>query len=167
MIELGACVVGDMDNSFSGCLLEDPNTSWNPETRQWWLSTEHNRRVLSEIQQEAQPIATVIYNFKDWVSQFKRPVIVAFPTSFDFPFLHYYWWKWIKSRPKFSHGALDIKTYAMCTFKSGYKDATKRQLQKKFPSGFDRKLQHTHRALDDAKEQAFLFRKLQEARNLV
>lgn len=168
MIELGVCVVGDPENSFSACLLEDSNSGWNRQTREWWFSTDQLRRTLSEIQEQARPIGDVMFDFKDWVSQFRRPIITAFPTSFDFPFLKYYWNKWITTNnPPFSHGAMDIKSYAAGVLGVPYWKTTKKELKKKFPSGFRADLRHTHRALDDAREQAYLIEQLMKVRGMM
>jgi len=52
-----------------------------------------------------------------------------------------------------SHSALGNKTYAMAMLKTGYRDATKKNMPKRW---FD-DLPHTHAALDDAIEQGALF----------
>jgi len=56
-------------------------------------------------------------------------------------------------RSPFSHSALDMKTMAMMLLNKGYRDATKRNMPKRW---FD-PLPHTHVALDDAIEQGALF----------
>ena len=72
--------------------------------------------------------------------------------GFDFLFVYWHLMRFAGESP-FSHSALDIKTYAMAMVKTGYRDATKRNMPKRW---FD-DLPHTHVALDDAIEQGALF----------
>jgi hypothetical protein len=53
----------------------------------------------------------------------------------------------------FSFSALDIKTFAMATLGTSYRETVKKRMPKRW---FDR-LPHSHKALDDAIEQGALF----------
>jgi hypothetical protein len=81
-----------------------------------------------------------------------KPVFVAYPAGFDFLFVYWYLMRFTGESP-FSHSALGNKTYAMAMLKTGYRDATKKNMPKRW---FD-DLPHTHAALDDAIEQGALF----------
>ena len=160
MIDIGIAQVGQIDNTFSASLLELPNAGWSPGASSFWHRNDHNRRVLTEIQERAQPVQDVMYELNRWLKQFNRPVFVGFPVAFDFAFVHWYWWYVIKQEPPFSHSGLDGKTLAMLLLKSGYREAGKRLLKKAIPKRSD--LPHTHFGLDDAREQAVLFEQIME-----
>lgn len=66
------------------------------------------------------------------------------------------YWYLIKfaGRSPFSHSALDIKTYAMAAMNTRYRDATKRNMPRRW---FPPDNKHSHVALDDAREQGLLF----------
>lgn len=162
MIDLGACSVLDLSNTFSASLVELPDAGWSNETRQFWLRNEHNRRILTEIQEKARPIEDVMYEFRVWLEQFKAPVLISHPITFDFSFINYYWWYVFRSEPPFGWGGCDIKTLGMTVMKSKFRASTKRVMAKKLPECFQRGMPHTHRGVDDAREQAFLFTKLME-----
>jgi hypothetical protein len=81
-----------------------------------------------------------------------RPILVSYPTGFDFTFVYWYLMKFAGESP-FSHSALDIKSFAMAVLKTDYRQSTKRNMPKRW---FD-DLRHTHVALDDAIEQGALF----------
>jgi hypothetical protein len=77
---------------------------------------------------------------------------VGYPAGFDFLFVYWYLIRFAGESP-FSFSALDIKTYAMAMLKTGYRDAVKRNMPRRW---FDER-PHTHVALDDALEQGALF----------
>jgi hypothetical protein len=77
---------------------------------------------------------------------------VAYPAGYDFLFIYWYLVRFTGGSP-FSHSALDIKTFAMCLLGCAYRDATKRNMPRRWFSG----RRHTHVALDDALEQGELF----------
>src|SRR5688500_12436095 len=81
-----------------------------------------------------------------------KPVFVAYPAGFDFTFVYWYLIRFAGRSP-FSHAALDIKSYAAALLKCRFRDATKRNMPRRW---FGEK-RHTHVALDDALEQGVLF----------
>jgi hypothetical protein len=91
--------------------------------------------------------------YRDWLKRLPgRPVFVAYPAAYDFMFVHWYLIRFAGESP-FSHSALDVKTLAMAMLGCGYRDATKKNMPRRW---FDAH-PHTHRALDDAIEQGALF----------
>ncbi len=92
--------------------------------------------------------------FRDWLRGIPgKKICVAFPAGFDFTFLYYYSHLFLGESP-LGFSSLDSKTYAACLLNSKYSDASK----KNFPSEwFDKSKPHTHVALDDAREQGFMF----------
>jgi hypothetical protein len=97
----------------------------------------------------------------DWVVDVcgrARPVLVAYPLSFDWMFLHWYWHRFAGGSPFGHSSCLDIKTLAQ-----QHTGAVLDRLWKSEPpADIAPDLPHTHNALDDAKEQAQLFANLFE-----
>lgn len=85
----------------------------------------------------------------------RRPVAVAYPLGFDWPFLYNYFCEFTVEglNPFGFSGCLDIKTMYAVKARTVLINSTKRQMPKKLRST----RAHTHNALDDAKEQAELF----------
>ncbi len=92
----------------------------------------------------------------DWIASHAdgaRPVLVAYPLSFDWSFLHWYFVRFTGESP-FGHATcLDIRTVylarALTTFDRTGQPSMPPELLSQRP--------HTHNAADDAQEQAELF----------
>lgn len=102
---------------------------------------------------------TAMREFAEWIGRIasgRRPVFVAFNATFDWMFVHWYFIHFVGSDP-FGISGLDIKAYYMGALgKAAWSETTKRNLDARFRS----ELPHTHNALDDAREQAEVFRRL-------
>ena len=98
--------------------------------------------------------------FADWiakVSDDKKPVFVASPIAFDWCFVNYYFHKFLGWNP-FGVSGIDLKSvWIGKTNTNGIPtiDDIKTRL------GLDH-ITHTHNALEDAKEQSIIFRKMME-----
>lgn len=137
-------------STFSANLETLPGASGHPNTMAWW---KQNPVAWEACRSNPETPDTAMARYLVWVKSLPgRPVFVAYPAGFDFLFLYWYLMRFAGESP-FSHWALDIKTYAMAMLKTGYRDATKRNMPKRW---FDQ-LPHTHVALDDAIEQGALF----------
>jgi hypothetical protein len=79
---------------------------------------------------------------------------VGYPAGFDFTFIFWYLQKFTGASP-FSWSALDMKTFAMALTGLPFKQAIKPRLPNEW---LPADLPHTHVALDDAREQAQIFR---------
>lgn len=91
----------------------------------------------------------------------RRPIVVAYPLSFDWVWLYWYFTMFSTTGSPFNHsGCYDIKT--AYSVKAGRPVAQSGRDQVHSFLRPDRP--HTHRALDDAKEQAELFANLFEWR---
>ncbi len=127
-----------------------PGAVGHPETMAWWAQ---NQEAWQASRHDCQPPETAMRNYVAWLKGLPgKPVFVGYPVAYDFMFVYWYLMRFVGESP-FSHSALDIKTLAMVLLKTGYRDATKRNMPK---SWFD-PLPHTHVALDDAIEQGALF----------
>jgi len=99
-----------------------------------------------------------IPRFVKWVDKVCQdrqaiPVAVAYPGSYDFMFVYWYLQKFAGRSP-FGFQCLDLKTLAMATLGTSFKDAHK----KNFPRAwFEHAPVHSHLALDDAWEQGIVF----------
>ena len=109
--------------------------------------------------------AAAMKRFATWIKETcgatHRPVFAAFNATFDWMFVHWYFVKYTGGSP-FSISGLDMKAYYMGMMGTGWGGTKKEHVTKKFPT----KAQHTHNALDDAKEQAELFGQMREYQKL-
>jgi len=122
----------------------------NPKTMEWWESQPEAWKACRENPQSPEK---AIKDYLAWLKDLPgKPVFVGYPAAYDFLFVYWYLIRFTGESP-FSHSALDIKTLAMILMKTDYRQATKRNMPKRW---FD-PLPHSHRALDDAIEQGALF----------
>jgi hypothetical protein len=95
-----------------------------------------------------------------WIGQVcgesTRPVMVAYPASFDWMFLYWYLMRFTGASPFGHSGCLDMKTMYAVRADVPLRMAVKRLM----PAGLRSARRHTHNALDDALEQADLFANL-------
>ncbi len=101
--------------------------------------------------------ATVMTEAADWIrdiSKGAKPILVAYPLSFDWSWLYWYFTSFAIGGSPFNHSlCYDVKTaYAV---KAGV-PISEAGRSKLLPS-LRAKAKHTHHALDDAKEQAEVF----------
>lgn len=108
------------------------------------------------IQDGGQP-STVMTDARRWVlenSRNAKPVLVAYPLSFDWTWLYWYFIRYSAEGSPFSYSrCFDIKTAFAVKGGLPISDAGRSRL----PSHLLSKRIHTHHALDDAIEQAEIF----------
>ena len=91
------------------------------------------------------------------------PVLVAYPLSFDWTWLYWYFVRYAKGGSPFAHSrCFDIKTAFAVKGRRPIAEAGRSGLLPELTS----KRVHAHRALDDAKEQAEIFANLFEWKGL-
>lgn len=89
----------------------------------------------------------------------RRPVLVAFPLSFDWTWLYWYFVRFGRDGSPFSHsGCFDLKTAFAVKAGRTISDAGRSKLPVELRSG----RKHSHHALDDAIEQAEIFANIVE-----
>jgi len=104
------------------------------------------------------PPTRVMRDFATWLGHLhSRPIFVAFNMAFDWAYIQYYFQEFLNYNP-FGISGIDIKAYYMGMMACGWHDTTKKRIKPMFKS----KRKHTHNALDDALEQAELFKNLLE-----
>lgn len=103
---------------------------------------------------DPQEVMTAAYQWIEEQAQGKRPVLVAYPLSFDWTWLYWYFVRFATGRSPFEHSrCFDLKT----AFAVKANLPICRAGRSKVPGHLLGKHPHTHHALDDAIEQAELF----------
>ena len=88
------------------------------------------------------------------MSKNKRPVLVAYPVSFDWTWLYWYFVEYSKKGSPFNYSScFDIKTALSVKTKTPISHSGRSKL----PAALKSKREHTHFAVDDAIEQAEIF----------
>ena len=154
MLSIGACTVSEPVQTFYVELQPD-REAFVPEALQV------SGLNLDELRENGIPPEGAMSQFADWIEQVTpeggRPVFVAFNALFDWTFVNDYFHRYLGHNP-FGHSALDMKAFYM-----GLRGVTWDE------TGFEKVTQHfginhslTHNALQDALDQAALFRKMLE-----
>jgi hypothetical protein len=148
-------------STFSANLETLEGASAHPKTAAWWAT---QPEAWAACRRDLQSPAVVMERYVQWIQSLPgKPVFVAYPAGFDFLFVYWYLIRFTGESP-FSHSALDLKTFAMALLKTGYREATKKNMPRRWFDPFP----HTHVALDDAIEQGALFcNMLRESRDPV
>jgi hypothetical protein len=131
------------------------------------ISTEYVQEALDvsgldreRLTRSGLPPADAMNALVSWVRQIsrdRRPVLVAYPSSFDWMFLYWYLVKFAERGSPFGFSSvLDMKTMYATKARVPLSEAKKKQM----PSALLSRRVHTHHALDDAIEQAEMFANL-------
>jgi len=166
MRSVGICVSTETEfcvDTFYAVLQPLPHSTVEPDVLAWWRSTPENQEQWAKLQVNQEPAEAAMHRLADWIQmvgeKHKRlPVCVASPSGYDYTFLYWYLIRFLGKSP-FQHRCLDIRSYTMPLFGRGYLQSGKETLPKIF---FSPDLPHTHNALDDAKEQGWLFFQLMQ-----
>lgn len=167
MLSLGAVALlesGKEVGSFEINFEELEGAKGDPRTVAWWA--QQDRAVWEHIRKDPVHPKDGMKAFVDWVNKTAQaqnlsPVCVAYPAGFDFTFLYWYTVFFGLESP-FSFSCLDMKTYAAATLNVPYRKATKKNMPR---SWFKDLPPHTHKGLDDAREQGLLYLNMRRHRN--
>jgi hypothetical protein len=144
---------GELVSSFTANLEPLGGASGHPATMAWWKK---NKEAWDQTRTDLQDPVDAMGAYHAWLKSLPgKPVFVGYPAAYDFLFVYWYLMNFVGDSP-FSHSALDIKTYAMAMLGVPYREATKRNMPKRWFS----ESPHTHVSLDDAIEQGRLFCKM-------
>jgi len=149
---------GTVIDTFSSNLETLEGAVSDPDTARWWLT---QPEAWAACRKDLVTPVVAMKAYVEWLKKLPgKPVFVGYPAGYDFLFIYWYLIKFAGESP-FSFSALDIKTFAMCMLGGDYRNATKRNMPKRWFGD----VSHNHVALDDAREQGELFIKmLQESR---
>jgi len=121
-----------------------------------------NQLDRDRLSREGIPPSTAMTEAAAWVKKTSgsgRPILVAYPLSFDWSFLYWYFTRFSKESSPFNHSqCFDIKTAFAVKAHIPISSAGRSKLMPKLRSNGV----HTHNALDDAIEQAQIFANLFE-----
>lgn len=117
--------------------------------------------TLDGLRASATAPAVAMQRFADWVEAVTpaghRPVMVGFNAVFDWMFVADYFHRYLGTNP-FGHSALDIKAFYLGVTGSSWAGTSMNFVAERY--GLDIAL--THNALDDARDQAALFRAVRD-----
>jgi hypothetical protein len=156
LLSVGACVVDDPAHTFYA-ELQPVGEAATAEAM-----AVHNLD-LERLKRDGLPPAEAMKRFEAWLQAVvpagALPVFVGFNAAFDWMFVADYFDRFLGRNP-FGHTALDMKAYFMGLTGSAWGDTTKRGLAERYPDH----PQLTHNALQDALDQAALFRRMRAER---
>jgi hypothetical protein len=142
---------GNFISSFEANLHQLPDAKPDSMTLDWWSS---QPEAWAACRENIEHPEIVFPEYVKWLESLGRKVVfVGYPATYDFTWIYYYLLRFTDRSP-FGFSALDIKSYAMAVLGSKWSETNKRLFPK---SWFAPNTKHTHKAIDDAKEQALLF----------
>jgi DNA polymerase III epsilon subunit-like protein len=154
LLSIGACTVIEPQSTFY-IELQPVNAQSVPE------AVEVHKLSLERLTVEGVQPRDAMQRFETWLKELsappKPPVFVAFNAPFDWMFINYYFMHYLGYNP-FGHGALDIKAFYMGQAGVPWHKTSWRYLSPQYAES----TQLTHHALQDALDQAGLFKKLLE-----
>ncbi len=156
MLSLGAAAYlpdGTLVDTFHTNLEELVGATQNEDTMNWWAT---QPSAWNQARSKLETCDEGMQRFGRWIDSFcgaYKPVAVAYPAGFDWPFLYYYCHKFLGNSP-LGFACVDMKTMAMMLMGTDFSSAAKRRMP---GSWFDNSLKHDHNALNDAVEQGYTF----------
>lgn len=153
MLSLGAVVVDDPKKTFY-VELKSVNQKFVPDAMRVV------GRTLQDFAKSGRDPKEAMTAFRAWlasVAKAAKPVFVGFNATFDWAFVNFYFHQYLGENP-FGFGGIDIKSYYMGMTGCAWEDTRSSRIRSelKGPSP------HTHNALDDAVEQAEMFKRMRE-----
>jgi ribonuclease T len=153
MLSLGAVVVDDPKRTFY-VELKPVNDKFLPD------AMKVVGRTLQDFAKNGHDPKEAMTAFRDWllsVATAAKPVFIGFNATFDWAFVNFYFHEYLGENP-FGFGGIDIKSYYMGMTGCAWEDTRSSRIRPelKGPSP------HTHNALDDAVEQAEMFKRMRE-----
>lgn len=151
MLSLGACLVEDYGQTFY--------VEFKPITKSFIpAALDVSGLDLDTLELTGVPPDVAMKNFGEWILKSageRTPVFVGFNGCYDWQFVNWYFHSFTNHNP-FGFGGIDIKSYFMGLSGREWSQTTSSQL----PEQFHPDVAQTHNALDDARAQASIFRKM-------
>jgi DNA polymerase III alpha subunit (gram-positive type) len=152
LLSIGACAVFEPQSTFY-VELQPLNDRSIPEAAQV------HQLSLERLALEGIAPTDAMQRFEAWLAEQsappKVPVFVAFNAAFDWMFINYYFIHYLGRNP-FGHAALNIKAFYMGQAGVPWSETSWRYVSPQLVEGTNL----THHALQDARDQAGLFKKL-------
>lgn len=152
LLSIGACAVSDPHKAFY-VELKPVNPNFEPEA----LAV--NRLSIEQLAAHGVEPAEALTRLEAWLDEVVPPgavpVCVAFNAAFDWMFLCDYFHRYLGRNP-FGHSAIDVKAFYMGLTGISWAETAMNYLAPRYLE--DRQL--SHNALEDAQDQADLFRQL-------
>jgi len=118
-------------------------------------------RTLQDFAEKGRAPKDAMGDFSEWLARVGKngkPVFVGFNAVFDWAFVNFYFHHFLGENP-FGFGGIDIKSYYMGMTGCRWDDTRSSRISSEFKGPAP----HTHNALDDAIEQAEIFRRMKKA----
>jgi ribonuclease T len=150
MLAIGACLVADPTVGFY-VELKPLNAAFVPE------ALEVCGLDMDELERTGVPPEQGMTRFADWLAEHAgdQPVFVGYPVAFDWLFVAWYFHHFLGRNP-FGVSGVDIRSMYMGRTGAGWFESRKdRMIESVRP-----KRSLTHNALQDARDQALLFRRI-------
>lgn len=166
MLSIGACLVDEPAGGGSGATSDGVAPHFYAELkpdRDGELPTAMavGGFSLEGLRVTGTPPAEAMRAFADWIEAVTpadhRPVLVGFNAPFDWMFVADYFHRYLGENP-FGHSALDIKAYYLGVTGSSWPATSMPFVAERYGLTIDL----THNALDDARDQAALFRAVRD-----
>lgn len=147
---------GEVVFEYEANLMPLADAKANEETMRWWMRPEQHE-AWEYVQKNRRPPNVVFQELKKHIDELKKKYrigTVAWPANYDWQWINYYFHRFVGENP-IGFSSRCIATYAWCMAKNrGHNDRIDmtRWTDPRFP--------HTHKALDDAKEQGAMFIKM-------
>ena len=134
----------------------------------FWLKPEQ-AETLAAITKDPQPPQQVMQAFRVWINEMVqaaaaagqpgKPVLVAYPSGFDFMWVYWYWMRFLGAEyPPFWFRCIDIKSFASGRLERTYNDCHNSEKRNGALVPFwPRDMPHTHKGVDDADEQIWVY----------
>ena len=151
ILSVGACEVGDIEKNFY--------TEIQPISERFvGEALDVCGFSLEELKKTGTDPHDAMGRFAEWIKWLadgRKPVFVAYGLGFDWPFVNYYFIRFAAENP-FNISGIDIKSVWLGKTKCSWQKTSKTDIKR----ALGVQLEHTHNALDDAKEQAVVFEKI-------
>lgn len=152
LLSIGACVVARPRTEFY-VELQPLSQEGVPD------ALEVSGLSLESLALSGTPATQAMTEFADWIdttcAQTGPPVFVGFNAAFDWMFVNDYFHRFIGRNP-FGHAAVDMKSFYMGMTGSSWPETSMAHVT----AHFGEKRTLTHHALQDARDQAALFRRM-------
>jgi DNA polymerase III epsilon subunit-like protein len=150
LLAIGACLVDDPEEGIELLLRPDPALGWDER------AAHIHGLDRAELERDGLEPAEAARRLDAWLAGVvppgSRPVFVALNAPFDWMFVADLLWRHLGHNP-FGHSALDVKALYLGRHldrTARWAETSRLRMLERYPVD----LPHTHRALDDAREQA-------------